>query len=75
MAKAVFQVALEQFECAGCFKKVEDQFNHMIGIISVNAFPQLGRIRVEYEEKEVSLKQLETMIKSSGYQVESKKLT
>jgi copper chaperone CopZ len=75
MAKVVFQVALEPFDCAGCFKKMEEQFTRMIGITSVNAFPQLGRIRIEFKEKEVSPKQLETIIINSGYQVELKKLT
>ena len=56
-------------------KKKEEQFTRMIGIISVNAFPQLGRIRIEFKENEVSSKQLETIIVNSGYQVELKKLT
>jgi copper chaperone CopZ len=75
MAKAVFQVVSEPLDCAGCFKKVEDRFIHAVGIVSVKAFPQLGRIRIEFKETEVSPEQLETIIVNSGYQVESKKLT
>ncbi len=74
MAKAIFQVAMEPIECTGCFKKLEDEFLRTIGVISVKAFPQIGRVRLEFKETEVSPEHLETIIVNCGYQIESKKL-
>lgn len=74
MAKAIFQVALEPLDCAGCFKKMEEEFLRTLGIVSVKAFPQIGRVRLEFKETEVSPEQLETIIVNFGYQIESKKL-
>lgn len=74
MAKAIFQVAIEPFDCTGCFKKLEDELLHTTGIISVKVFPQIGRVRLEFKETEISPKQLEIIIVNFGYQIESKKL-
>jgi copper chaperone CopZ len=75
MAKGVFQVTLSPFDCAGCFKKIEEQLARMNGIQSVKVFPQLARVRIEFKASEVSLEKLEAAIESLGFPVESKKLS
>ncbi|MGJ9459779.1 heavy-metal-associated domain-containing protein [Oceanobacillus sp. CF4.6] len=71
MMKAVLQIA--PLECAGCVKKLEDHLSQMNGVISVNVFPQLGKVRMEFDRIKVHVHQLEKTISTLGFQVLSLK--
>ncbi|WML38187.1 heavy-metal-associated domain-containing protein [Neobacillus sp. OS1-2] len=69
MTKAVFQVAL--LDCAGCFKEVETQLYHQNGVVSVKVFPQLGKVRTEFDEAKINAEQLRGFMTNQGYLVQS----
>ena len=57
MTKAIFQVG--PFECAGCARKVEEQLKGQVGVTNVKVFPQLSKIRTEFDETKISINQIE----------------
>ncbi|WP_428910441.1 heavy-metal-associated domain-containing protein [Niallia sp. Krafla_26] len=69
MEKSVFQVG--PFECAGCAKKLENQLKDTAGVISVKVFPHLCKIRTEFDEKKISIKQLEEFLRKWGYPIQT----
>ena len=75
MVKGVFQVTISPFDCAGCFKKLEEQLTHLNGILSVKVFVQLGKVRIEFKETAVSSEKIEAAIENQGFPVESIKLS
>ena len=53
MTKAIFQVG--PFECAGCARKIEGQLKGQVGVTKVKVFPQLRKIRTEFDETKISI--------------------
>jgi len=70
MTKVLFQI--DPLDCAGCAKKIENQVNELNGIESVKVFPQLGKIRTTFDNKKVTIQQIEAAILQAGYPVHSK---
>ena len=70
MAKALFKI--EPLDCVGCAKKIENQVNELEGIESVRVFPQLGKIRTTFDNKKVTIHQIEKAILLTGHSIHSK---
>ncbi|WP_373471320.1 heavy-metal-associated domain-containing protein [Carnobacterium alterfunditum] len=70
MTKVLFQI--DPLDCTGCAKKIENQVNELNGIESVKVFPQLGKIRMTFDNKKVTIQQIEAAILQAGYPVHSK---
>lgn len=70
MTKILFQI--DTLDCTGCAKKIENQVNELNGIESVKVFPQLGKIRTTFDNKKVTIQQIEEAILQAGYSVYSK---
>ncbi|NMA68972.1 MAG: heavy-metal-associated domain-containing protein [Desulfitobacterium sp.] len=60
MDKAIFQIA--PLSCPGCGKGIEDSLLSHEGIQSVRIFPGLGKIRIEYDKRQIDYKQLQEII-------------
>lgn len=70
MTKALFRI--DPLDCAGCAQKIKNQVHALKGIESVNVFPQLGKIRTTFDNKKVTIQQIEEAILLTGYPVYSK---
>lgn len=73
MAKVLFEI--DPLDCAGCAQKLENQVNELNGIESIKVFPQLGKIRATFDNKKVTIHQIEEMILLTGHPVNSKVTT
>lgn len=71
MLKVLLQI--DKFECPCSGKKIEDALVEQKGVLSVRAFPKLGRVRTELNEKELNGEQLENIMNDLGYEVQSRK--
>ena len=69
MTKVLFQI--DPLDCAGCAQKIENQVNELNGIESVKVFPQHGKIRASFDNKKVTIHQLEEAIRLTGHPVYS----
>lgn len=69
MTKVLFQIY--PLDCAGCAQKIESQVNELNGIETVIIFPQLGKIRVIFDNKKVTIYQIEEAILLTGHPVYS----
>lgn len=72
MKKVLFQVKL--LDCPSCGKKIEDCLSEIHGVISTKAFSGFGKVRIDFNEDEVTVVQLEILINELGYVVVSKKI-
>ena len=73
MTKAIFQVG--PFECAGCARKVEEQLKGQVGVTNVKVFPQLSKIRTEFDETKISINQIEKTLGNWGYPIQANTLS
>jgi len=73
MTKAIFQVG--PFECAGCARKVEEQLKGQVGVTNVKVFPQLSKIRTEFDETKISINQIEKNLRNWGYPIQANTLS
>lgn len=73
MAKVLFEI--DPLDCVGCAQKLENQVNELNGIESIKVFPQLGKIRATFDNKKVTIHQIEEMILLTGHPVNSKVTT
>ena len=73
MAKAIFQVG--PFECAGCARKVEEQLQGQVGVTNVKVFPQLSKIRTQFDETKLSINQIEKNLRNWGYPIQDNTLS
>lgn len=70
MAKVLFQI--EPLDCAGCAQKIANQFNALKGIEFVKVFPQIGKILIAFDSKELNLYQIEDTLLQTGHPIYSK---
>ena len=68
--KAVFQ--LDTLQCPVCVKQMEEDLKYENGVLSVKVFPQLGKIRAEFNEKLIPIERIEEIIDIMGYLVRPK---
>jgi copper chaperone CopZ len=73
MMKAIFQVG--PFECAGCTQKIEEQLKGQVGVTKVKVFPQLRKIRTEFDETKISIRQMEEILRKWGYPIQANTLS
>ena len=73
MTKAIFQVG--PFECAGCAQKIEGQLKGQVGVTKVKVFPQLRKIRTEFDETKISIDQMEEILRNWGYPIQANTLS
>ena len=73
MIKAIFQVG--PFECAGCARKIEEQLKGQVGVTKVKVFPQLRKIRTEFDETKISIGQMEEILRKWGYPIQANTLS
>ncbi|WP_407371356.1 heavy-metal-associated domain-containing protein [Carnobacterium sp.] len=70
MEKALFLI--EPLECNGCAKKIANQINALKGIEFVKVFPQLGKILISFDSKELILYKVEDILLQTGHHIYSK---
>ncbi|WP_188207900.1 heavy-metal-associated domain-containing protein [Alkalibacillus aidingensis] len=73
MKKAVFQ--LEPLTCPSCIKKIESTLGKTSGVHSTKVLFNSSKVRVEFEENQVGVQQIEGVINKLGYPVTSKKVS
>lgn len=67
MKKAVFQ--LEPLTCPSCIKKIESTLNKTSGIQSATVLFNSSKVRVEFDEQDISTEQISKIITKLGYEV------
>jgi copper chaperone len=67
MTEAIFQVG--PFECAGCARKIQEQLKGQVGVTNIKVFPQLSKIRTEFDETKISINQIEEILRNWGYPI------
>ncbi len=72
MSKALFQIT--PLNCPGCVKQIEAKLSQAGGVMAVQVFPRLGRIRAEFDETKINAEHIEGLILSWGHTVKLKKL-
>ena len=72
MTKLLFQI--NPLACASYGKKIEDYLHDQKGIVSVNVFHRLGKVRVVFDETKANAEQLAEVIEKLGYTVRFKKI-
>lgn len=70
MAKVLFQI--DSLDCAGCAHQIANQINALKGIEFVKVFPQLGKILIAFDSKELNLYQIEDTLLQTGHPIYSK---
>ena len=73
MLKAVFQ--LEPLTCPSCIKKIESTLNKTAGVDSAKVIFNLGKVKVEFDETQIQVGQVEAVIKNLGHTVLSAKVS
>lgn len=72
MKTARFQ--LEELTCPSCIKKIEKTLNRQQGVKEVKVLFHSSKVKVCYDEKTVTLKELATTIKELGFSVLATKI-
>lgn len=67
MKKAVMQ--LEQLTCPTCVKKIETVLTKTQGIGNVSVLFNASKVKVDYNEEEVTMKEVSRKIMDLGYAV------
>lgn len=67
MKKALFQ--LEALTCPSCIHHIERPLRKTAGVVSTRVLFHLGKVRVEFDETQVGIEQLENIINRSGYSI------
>ncbi|MDQ0155489.1 heavy-metal-associated domain-containing protein [Robertmurraya andreesenii] len=67
MKRAVFQ--LEPLTCPSCIKKIESTLNKTSGIQSATVLFNSSKVRVEFDEQDISTEQISKIITKLGYEV------
>lgn len=69
MQKATIQ--LETLTCPSCMKKIENGVKSLDGVDkkSIKVLFNLSKVRVEYDDEKVSIKDIENAIDKLGYEV------
>tara|TARA_Y100000310_G_C20180290_1_gene577801 strand:+ start:202 stop:582 length:381 start_codon:yes stop_codon:yes gene_type:complete len=62
---------VEGMTCSGCEQKVEEALKELKGVRSVNADYETGKLRLEYDVMEITLKDIEPKIEDLGYHLPS----
>lgn len=65
--KAVLQIA--PLECAGCKKKIENHLSQVDGIKSVNVFPRVAKVRIEFDSSKTSETRIKDVMEALDYPV------
>lgn len=73
MSKAVFQ--LEPLTCPSCVKKIETALQKQAGVQDVKVLFNSGKVKTDFDETQVELKQLQGVIENLGYPVKSAKVS
>ncbi len=73
MAKAVFQ--LEPLTCPSCIKKIETTLTKTTGVDLVKVLFQSSKVKVDFNEAQLTPQQIETTITKLGYSVLSAKVS
>lgn len=71
MQKALFQ--LEMLTCPSCINQIEMPLQKTAGVLSTRVLFHLGKVRIEFDEMQVSIDQLRKIINRSGYSIVSTK--
>lgn len=72
MRKAVYQ--MEPLDCPSCIKKIENALGRQAGIKDGKVLFHSGKVRVEFDEDQISDQQIEEVIVKLGYPVYSRKV-
>ncbi len=67
MKRVVFQ--LEPLTCPSCIKKIESTLNKTSGIQSATVLFNSSKVRVEFDEQDISTEQISKIITKLGYEV------
>lgn len=69
MQKAIIQ--LETLTCPSCMKKIENGVKSLDGVDkkSIKVLFNSSKVRVEYDDEKVSIKDIENVIDKLGYEV------
>lgn len=59
--------------CAGCIKNIEDHLLRLDGVKSVNVFPRVGKVRIEFDQSKVAEDRIEKSMLVLNFPVLSKK--
>lgn len=73
MSKAVYQ--LETLTCPSCIKKIETTLIKIAGVDSVKVLFNLSKVKIEFDEAQVNVSQIEDTLKKLGYPVLSAKVS
>lgn len=60
--------AVQDMDCAGCAREVENRLKAMKGVRSATASVELRKVEVDYDPQAATLSQLEAAIKAAGYE-------
>lgn len=65
--KVVLQTS--PIRCAGCIKNIKDHLLRLDGIKSVNVFPQVGKVRIEFDQSKIEEDYIEKLMLSLNFPV------
>lgn len=72
MNTARFQ--LEELTCPSCIKKIERTLNRQQGVKEVKVLFHSSKVKVGYDERAVTLKELSTTIEELGFSILATKI-
>ena len=55
--------------------KIEGQLKGQVGVTKVKVFPQLSKIRTEFDETKISIDQMEKNLRNWGYPIQANTLS
>lgn len=55
--------------CAGCIKNIEDHLLRLDGVNSVNIFPRVGKVRIEFDQSKVAEERIEKSMLALNFPV------
>ena len=55
--------------------KNEEQLKGQVGVTNVKVFPQLSKIRTEFDETKIAISQIEKTLRNWGYPIQANTLT
>jgi Cu+-exporting ATPase len=60
---------LEDLSCPDCANKIQKVLNKTEGVKNAEVHFSTGKANVEYDEKEVSIEEMQDAVSTTGYQV------
>ena len=63
-------ISVKGMHCASCEMLIEDALEEQAGVDNIKTSFKEGSVKVEYDEKKINQKDIETLITNEGYKVE-----